>query len=135
MRIFGALIAVGLLAGCSSAPISLADAKPVMAVGQFQAAAPGTAPVVVRRDTGFGGGGCTTTLYVNGEAAGRINTGEMVTIHAPVGGVILGASNTSAMCPNALVEQEVVLEEGKPRHFRVGVDQSGSLGLFRTNAI
>lgn len=127
--------ALALLAGCASTPVPLAEARPVSPTEQrlFAERLPMTAPVIVRRDWGGGGRACATTIFVDGEAAAWVSTGEVATLHVPAGEVIIGAE-ASGICGGSLVEQAVTLTPDKPVYFRVVRDGGNVLHLYRTTA-
>lgn len=121
------------LAGCSTAPISSSQAINV-AGGRhvsFKAATPGTAPVIITRDTGIMSAACSTKVSIDGTLAAYIRAGEKVTLYIAAGDVIIGAQ-PDGVCAGGLVEIEARLQAGKPAHYRIGYDHNGSLGLYRT---
>lgn len=122
-----------LLAGCSTSPVSISEADPVPASRHvsFKQPGAGTAPLVIRRDSGWMNSGCATQVFVNGALAAYIRSSEIVTLHVPAGNIILGV-RADFICAGGLIEREVTLTAGKPAHYRIGYDTSGSLGLFAT---
>ena len=85
------------------------------------------------RDTGITASACATSVYVNGEVAAYVRSGEKVTLNIPAGDVILGVQ-PDGVCGlgGGLVELEAKVQPGRLMHYRIGYDQSGSVGLYRT---
>jgi len=89
MRLFVGAVAIALLAGCSTSPVSPGEARPVpknriVAFSANPKEAYGT--VVVTRDTGFLGGGCYVAIHIDGKLAARIDTGEVAKFFLSIGG-------------------------------------------------
>jgi len=121
------------LAGCATTPVPISEATPVPAARHlaFKSPGVGTAPVVIRRDSGFQASACATQVFVNGALAAYIRSGEIVTLHVPAGAVIFGAM-ADAICAGGLVEKQATLTAGTTTHFRIGYDTNGALGLYVT---
>ena len=113
-------------------PISNSAATSVSAL-RYAHARPGTVPVLVKRDSGFMGAACSTRLYVDGELVAYLGAGEKVILNVPVGEVIIGAE-PGGMCAGGLVEREARLTSERRIAFRIGIDHTGSMGLYRTSA-
>lgn len=128
--LLAAAIAVLALAGCATAPIGASSAERVTP-SAFRAPAANTAQLVVTRDTGFTSSACATHVYVNGELAVDLRPGQTVTMHVPVGEVIVGAQPAS-ICAGGLVEASGAIKRGDTLRYRIGYDQNGGIGLFRT---
>ena len=127
------LIAIAILSGCATTPMPSAQAEHIPAERQlgFRSATSGTVPVIITRDSGFMSSACATLILVNGTPAAYVRAGEKVTLNIPVGDTILGAQ-PDGICAGGLVEVEAKLQAGKPNNYRIGYDQNGSLGLYRT---
>ena len=121
------------LAGCSTTPISNADAVPVPPERhlRYTHARAGTVPVLIKRDVGMMGSACATRVFVDGELAAYVRAGEKVILNVPTGEVVFGAE-PSGICAGGLVEREARLTHGKRVQFRIGADHTGSIGLYRT---
>ena len=76
--------------------------------------------VVVVRDTGFVGGGCTFDVLVDGEIVGEVKAGQTVIKLVSNGKHRVGIDNSTAMCPNVKMSKVVVVS-GEPVVFRVGI--------------
>lgn len=131
MRVIIALCV--LLTGCATTPVPISEATPVPPTRHlaFKSPGDGTAPVVIRRDSGLQASVCATQVFVNGALAAYIRSGEIVTLHVPAGETILGAM-ADAICAGGLVELQVKLTPGRAAHYRIGYDTNGALGLFAT---
>lgn len=137
MRLFVGAVAVALLAGCSTSPVSPGEAKPVpkdriVAFSAKPKEAYGT--VVVTRDTGFLGGGCYVAVHIDGKLAARIDTGEVARFYLPTGDHLVGLGidkQGGGMCSwtDMLKEQSAILKEGQVKRFRVGGDSQTGLDI------
>lgn len=76
--------------------------------------------VVVVRDAGFVGSGCTFDVLVDGEIVGEVKAGETVIKVVSNGKHRVGIDNSTAMCPNVKMSKVVVVT-GEPVIFRVGI--------------
>lgn len=137
MRLFVGAVAVALLAGCSTSPVSPAEAEPVpkgriVAFSAKPKEAYGT--VVVTRDIGFLGGGCYVAVHIDGKLAARIDTGEMARFYLPTGDHLVGLGidkQVGGMCSwtDMLKEQSTILKEGQVKRFRIGGDSQTGLDI------
>ena len=120
-------------AGCATTPISSQQATPVPEERQFLYRHGGadTAQVLVKRDTGFMGSACATRVYVDGKLAAYVDSGEKVIFHIPAETVIIGAE-PHGICGGGLIEAVAQLSPGKQVQFRISIDQTASMGLYRT---
>ncbi|MDH0745300.1 hypothetical protein N5D61_02940 [Pseudomonas sp. GD03842] len=94
MRILVGALAVALLAGCSSNPISLRDAKqaPADKVFAFQSAPVGAAgKITVLRDGGVNGSACDFVVYVDGKKSAELGSGEKASFLVSAGTHNVGA--------------------------------------------
>lgn len=129
-----AWICVGLtVAACGSAPVSTAEASDVPASRVFDpsllTARAGTLPIVIKRDSGFVGGGCNAKVFVDGQAVADLNTSEKVTLHLTPGRHFLGARHN---CMGTLAELQAQIEPNGPRTFRIGTGMNGDFSLQPT---
>jgi len=135
MRILVGTLAVALLAGCSTAPVSSGDASlvPESRVLGYQAAVNGGATLVVTRDTGWmAGGGCYAAVLLDGRVAARMGTGEIVKLHVPSGRHIVGISGDAeggGMCGmqvgQPVKESATDLKPGETQKYRISGDTNG----------
>ena len=133
MRILIGPLAVALLAGCSTSPISAENAKPVPRdrAFSFQSVSTGNSTLIVTRDSGFTGGGCNTKIMLNGKLAAEVGAGESVTFHLPPGDVIIGADG-KGICSGGLKERELTLQAGSVKRYRISIDSSMSMDISPT---
>ncbi|MDI2589878.1 hypothetical protein POF45_00325 [Pseudomonas sp. 681] len=130
--IVGALALVAL-AGCSTSPVPLSQAKLVPKERVFATQAQPAVPfgtIVVARDTGTLGGGCYLAIYLDGDVAARIDTGEVVRFKVPAGDHLIGMGidkQGGGLCSftDMLKEQSAPVKSGQVRLFRVSGDQAG----------
>lgn len=134
MKATALVVAIFLISGCATTPISSGQADPVPAERQlrFRGPAANTVPVTITRDSGFMSSACATRLFVNGELAAYVRAGERITLNIPTGEVILGAE-PDGICAGGLVETQAILQAGRLIQFRIGYDHNGSIGLYRTS--
>lgn len=130
MRLFVGAVAVALLAGCATSPVPSSEADPVPSsrLFAFQAPAPGGSTLVVTRDKGFVGGGCNTTVSIDGRRAAEIGTGETAKFRVTPGEHIVSASS----CGSGLKERETNIKAGSTKKFRISIDSSMSMDLSPT---
>jgi len=130
MRFFVGAVAVALLAGCATSPVPSSDADPVPASRLFayQASASGDSTLVVTRDKGFVGGGCNTTISIDGRRAAEIGSGETAKFRVSPGEHIVSASS----CGSGLKERETNIKSGSTKKFRISIDSAMSMDLSPT---
>lgn len=135
MKATALLIAIVLISGCATTPISSEQADPVPGDRQvrYRSPAPNTVPITITRDSGFISAACATKVFVNGELAAYVRAGERVTLNIPAGEVIIGAQ-PDGICAGGLVETQAILQPARHIQFRIGYDHNGSIGLYRTVA-
>jgi len=88
----------------------------------------GDAILIVTRDTGFVGGGCNTTVSIDGRKSAEIAAGETAKFFIPAGDHILSAS----ACGSGLKEREASIKAGSTKRFRISIDSSMSMDLSPT---
>jgi len=118
------------LVGCSTTPISVREAVQVPSQC-YKQPSPDAATVVVIRDAGLMGAACATEVLVDGQVVGEVRAGEKLVLYVPAGDIILGAQ-PRGICAGNLVEIEARLTRQKHAFFRIGMNQNGSMGLYRT---
>lgn len=137
MRILIAGLALAALAGCASSPVPYEDAKPAPAdrVYSYQSQAGGDSNIMVTRDSGFAGGGCFATIFLNGKPVARLNPSERASFVVPAGEWTLGAGlDGKALCGAnpARLETDLVIKPGQTRKFRVYTSTGGEVGVRPT---
>lgn len=131
----GGIIAMTLLAGCSTRPVRPTEATPGEIVA-FATPDEGTVPVTVTRDAGYTGSGCSVEVTVEGERVGRLWSRETITMHLPQGETIIGV-RPAGMCglgqsARGMRELEVNIRPSRPLFFRVGYDINQMVEFSRT---
>ena len=129
-----------VLAGCSTTPTPVADAKPVDAAYLYKLQAPASdsdARLVVVRDQGFVGGGRRMGFYVDGQLVADLSPKEKAEFYVPAGVRILGAGTAASakgLCAAAgdsyLRQREATLSPGQERKFRMTSDGEGNLDVL-----
>lgn len=130
MKLIMGALAVVLLAGCATSPVPSGKADPVpsLRLFGFQSQESTDAVLVVTRDTGFVGGGCNTTISIDGKKAAEIGTGESARFFVSAGEHIISASS----CGSGLKEREANIKAGTTKKFRISIDSSMSMDLSPT---
>lgn len=130
MKFIVGALAVVLLAGCATSPVPADKADPVPSSRLFSNQKPGSgdAILIVTRDTGFVGGGCNTTVSIDGRKSAEIGAGETAKFFVPAGDHILSAS----ACGSGLKEREASIKAGSTKRFRISIDSSMSMDLSPT---
>lgn len=135
MKLIVGALAVVLLAGCTTSPISSGSAAPVPAsrVLAYQSPVTGGAAFLVTRDTGWmAGGGCYAAVLIDGRIAARMGTGETAKFHVTSGRHIIGMSGDAdggGLCAmqvgQPVKESAAELRPGEVQKFRISGDTNG----------
>lgn len=130
MRLFVGAVVIALLAGCATSPVPSGEADPVPSsrLFAFQSPAQGESTLIVTRDKGFVGGGCNTTLSIDGRRAAEIGSGETAKFRVAPGEHIVSASS----CGSGLKERETSIKAGSTKKFRISIDSAMSMDLSPT---
>lgn len=130
MRTVVSAIAVALLAGCATSPVPSGEADPVPSsrLFAFQAPTQENSTLIVTRDKGFVGGGCNTTVSIDGRRAAEIGPGETAAFRVDAGEHIVSASS----CGSGLKERETTIKAGSSKKFRISIDSAMSMDLSPT---
>jgi hypothetical protein len=103
-----------------------------------QAATDGDSFIVVTRDIGYVGSGCYAAVFIDGEVAAKLGTGERAHFYVPSGDHVLGTWNTgSGLCGyregKDRKEVSVSLKPGDTRKFRITINpNAGTVELNPT---
>lgn len=120
--------------GCATQPISNSAAVNVPSErvidSKYLQPMPGTGQVTVKRDSGFGGSGCSSRIFVNAKPVADIETSEKVVLYLPPADYIFSAW-AKGMCGGSMSEVRSAVKVGDDLSFRVGY---GSNGDFSINA-
>ncbi len=135
MKLIFGVLALALLAGCTTSPISSVRATPVPAnrIMAYQSPLTGGSAFVVTRDTGWmAGGGCYAAVLIDGKIAARIGTGETAKFHVSPGRHIIGMSGDAdggGLCAmqvgQPVKESAAELRPGEIQKFRISGDTNG----------
>ena len=130
MRILIAAVVLAMLAGCATSPVPSGKARPAPSerVSGYQKPVPGGSSLIVTRDTGFTGGGCFATVFLNGAPVAKLDTGEKAVFQVPPGEWLLGAAlDGSGLCATnpERMEISVVLSPSQQKKFRVFLPAGG----------
>ncbi|MBK3468380.1 hypothetical protein [Pseudomonas sp. MF6776] len=130
MKFISTVIALLLLTACATTPVPSGKADPVPSsrLFAFQKPASSDAVLVVTRDSGFVGGGCNTSVSIDGRKAAEIGAGETAKFYVAAGEHIVGASS----CGSGLKERETSIKAGSTKKFRISIDSSMSMDLSPT---
>ncbi|MEE4915775.1 hypothetical protein V2K41_15990 [Pseudomonas alliivorans] len=130
MRILIWTLAVALVAGCSTSPISVGQAEPVPSdeLYAYQSKPAGeNGKVTVIRDSGFVGSGCDIVVYVDGRKAAKIGTGQRASFYLKPGSPSIGAGLAgSGLCAGAAVRTiSANVQNGHESIYRITGDMGG----------
>ncbi|EOZ3195855.1 hypothetical protein ACQL2C_004317 [Yersinia enterocolitica] len=130
-------LAVLALTGCATevVPPSKAINAPSDRVFKYQQVSPDQATLVVVRDSGYIGGGCYATIFINGERVAKLDPKEKASFNLPAGNWSVGATwEGAALCSAAVERQErdVNLVAGKSKTVRIFTDSNGTMDVRPT---
>lgn len=130
MKLLVGAVAFALLAGCATSPVLSGEADPVPSsrLFAFQATVQGDSTLIVTRDKGFVGGGCNTTVSIDGRRAAEIGSGETAKFSVTSGDHIVSASS----CGSGLKERDTSIKPGSTKKFRISIDSAMSMDLSPT---
>lgn len=139
MRILIGALAMALLVGCSTSPVTEQSAKPIPADRIYQpsmVAGPGAeandfASVTFLRDSGYYGSGCSHDMFVNNVKAFAIRQGEFVRLSLPAGSYFFRLETGGGLCPNIATSQSSELKAGASESYRILLPSDGNLRLTR----
>lgn len=137
MRIFIAGLALMVLGGCATSPVSVGEATPAPAnrVSAYQKPVDGGGTIIVTRDSGFPGGGCFATVFLNGQPVAKLDPKEKASFKVPAGEWMVGAAlEGKALCalnPERL-EAEAIIRPGQTKKYRIYTSADGDVGVMPT---
>lgn len=137
MKLIVGAVVVALLVGCATSPVpsDQATLAPAARVISYQRAIEGGGKIIVTRDSGYAGGGCYATVFLNGKPAARLDTKEKVVFQVPSGEWVIGAGlDGHGLCGinEERLETELVVKPGQEKKFRVFTSGDGSVGVKPT---
>lgn len=104
--------------------------------------APGGADshIKIARDVGMLGGGCYMALFINGQLAARLATGEVADFKVPSGELLLGVGHDpegrglcSGVLEKTVINTETQLKPGETKGFRLMAFPGGRLDIRRAD--
>lgn len=124
------------VSGCSTSvtPPSQASFAPTDRVFKFQQNNDAQSITVVR-DSGFTGGGCFSSVYIDGQLSAKLEPKEKVRFYLPKGEHAVGAAlEGRGLCSanEARQERYINLGEGENKFVRVFIDEGGDLDIRPT---
>ncbi|MEN0627970.1 hypothetical protein AAIG33_11060 [Phytobacter ursingii] len=128
-------IAIFVLSGCATKPVSNEQAKAVPQQQIFNkellVKKPRTGEVVIKRDAGFMGSACLTRVYVDGKDVADLDTAQKVVVYPIVGEHIISAW-PKGICGGGMSEQSAKVESDRILIFRIGYGTNGDFGIYPT---
>lgn len=128
------------LAGCSTAPVKLSDAKPIERERLYVTRAPtaNDGIVIVIRDKGMAGHGCGIDVLLDEEKAAFIGAGEKATFPASAGQHMLTIlPSDKGLCKLGRERQKRSLtftaKAGDTMTFRLGLSASGDPIFYQSS--
>ncbi len=118
-----------VLVGCATEPVPTSEARQVPRARIISplllAPGSGKESVIVKRDQGIMGAGCTSRLYVDGAPVADIETSEKVELFLSLGEHMLGAKPQGICSGNGAAESSVNVVQGRRKTFRISYGQGG----------
>lgn len=130
-------LAILLLAGCATSQVAPENAKlaPKDRVTAYQTKFADSAMVTITRDSGFVGGGCLATVFIDGAPVARLNAGEKAVFYIQPGQHILGSElNGKGLCAygESRQEREILINSDESRFYRIFTDANGGIDIKPT---
>lgn len=124
-----------VISGCATHPISNAEAA-LASIDRildksFLQEGPGTGEVTIKRDSGIGGSGCSTRIFVNGKPVADIWVSEKIVLYLPEGEYILSAW-PNGICGGGLSEVKALIKVGSKSTYRIGYGSNGDFSINPT---
>lgn len=117
-----------LLSGCSTQPVGTEQASNVPPERVWNKnitnKTEGAGIIIVKRDSGFMGSACLTSVYFDGNPVADLNTREKVTLYANTGRHVLSAT-PHGWCAGGMVEVAADVVAGKTLMYRIGYGANG----------
>jgi hypothetical protein len=126
-----ATVSALFFSACATEVVTTAQAKPVPPerVLLKDATTPfaGAGGIVVKRDAGFYGSGCSHHVLLDGRRVAVLEQGEKVTLYVTEGEHVVGAVLGGGLCPGTMLETRVSARAGTSTGVRLGVGSAGEL--------
>lgn len=116
------ICALAAMAGCATQPVGLNESKlGALIPNQYVEPFEGAGKLIIVRDAGFLGGGCSDTVYVDGSPIARLFTRQNVVAYLTPGEHIAGAKG----CGGENAEIAIMIAAGATKVYRTGFSQGG----------
>ncbi|AGZ34723.1 MAG: hypothetical protein ACOKSU_25970 [Pseudomonas sp.] len=137
MRILIVAASLAMLVGCATSPVPEGEAEsaPGNRVTAYQAEVAEGGTIIVTRDSGFPGGGCFATVYLNGKPVARLNPKEKAHFNVPAGEWMVGAAlDGKGLCGlnSERLEAEALIKPGQTKKYRVHTSANGDVSVKPT---
>ena len=123
------------LIGCATQPVSTAVAAPVprdrILAPELLQQKDGLGAVIIKRDSGFAGSGCSARVFVDAKPAADLRPSEQVVLHLSTGDHILSAQ-PNGVCGGGMVETRVRVTPTETAIFRMGYGTAGDFTFTPT---
>ncbi|MEL4014398.1 hypothetical protein [Dryocola clanedunensis] len=131
-----ALAIIGL-SGCATevVPPSKAIKAPSERIYKYQSEEKGNTSLTVIRDSGFTGGGCFASIYIDGDLVAKLNTSEKATFYLNSGDRAVGAVlDGKGLCGANGERQEryISLNPQEHKYVRVFISSGGDMDIRPT---
>lgn len=129
-----------ILTACATSATSVNNAKGAPSDRVYQADYTGddSSEIIFVRDSGLMGTACSAKIYIDGNEAAELKSGEKVEFKVKSGEHIVGVSlRSGGLCAFSadLVERDIKISTGDKRVYRAFVDQGGNPSLMPTTKI
>ncbi|WP_312267030.1 hypothetical protein [Neisseria sp.] len=88
--------------------------------------------VLILRDKGFVGSGCTFDIGLNGKKVFSLGQSQYLEVQLEPKFYLLSASIGGGLCPNLQMTQNMTLEAGEKQIYRIGWASNGQFMFVRT---
>ena len=133
--IVASVIALVVLAGCATTPLSNAAASVApssrVLAPDLQVQREGTIKLTIKRDGGFMGAACAHKVFIDGRPVAQLRSGEMVQFFVKPGRYMLGAT-AEGICGGGTAEAQAIVDGGRVSNYRISAGQDGTLALSPT---
>lgn len=129
------ILMTSALIGCATQPVSTTQAVPVppdrILTPELLQQSEGRGAVIVKRDSGLGGSGCSARLFVNAKPTADLRPSERVVLYLIPGDYILSAQ-PNGLCGGGLVETRVRVTPQETATLRMGYGSAGDFTFTPT---
>ena len=135
LKVFMAIAVVLILTGCSTTPISFDKAIPVphnkIYDKSFISSDKEKEKIMIIRDQGLFGSGCTHTIFINNKKSFDLGYGQALMVALEPGNHVLRLESGVGICPDTSISESTYLKLGEPQTFRVSISSNGQIMLSR----